>query len=76
MTRSIALLLLHSPVLALAQTAPRGFTWKHFPETGITVQVPEGWHSRVSAAKGAKAIQITKEKVNGKGFETGLQQHQ
>jgi hypothetical protein len=49
-----------------------GFSWKHFPESKATVQVPDGWHSRILAEHGAKALQVTKEKVGPKGFETGL----
>lgn len=65
-------LLLFSSVAAFAQKAPKGFTWRHFPEIGVSVQVPNGWHSRVVSEKGTKALQITKEKVTSKGFETGL----
>lgn len=61
-----------SALTAFAQSAPRGFTWKHFPEVGVTVQVPAGWHSRVVNEKGTKALQITKDKPTARGFETGL----
>lgn len=57
---------------AAAQSAPKGFSWKRFPELGVTVQVPDGWHSRIVTEKGTKALQITKEKVDAHGFETGL----
>lgn len=65
-------ILLLSSFAALAQAAPKGFSWKHFSELGVTVQVPDGWHSRVLNEKGTKAIQITKEKPDARGFETGL----
>jgi len=75
MTRQFAvfiLLLLLSSISALGQDAPQGFEWKHFPELGVTVQVPNAWHSHIASAKGTKALQITREKIEAKGFETGL----
>ena len=67
---SVLLLLL--ALLALAEDAPSGFAWKSFAELGITVQVPDGWHSQVVAANGTTALRITKTKVGPEGFETGL----
>ena len=66
------LVLLLSSLAAFGQTAPRGFKWKHFSEVGVTVQVPDGWHTRILKEKGTKALQVTKEKPTAKGFETGL----
>ena len=38
----------------------------------VTVQVPDGWHSRIVDENGTKALQVTKEEVGPQGFETGL----
>src|SRR4051812_40362216 len=73
MTRLVTFLfLLLLPVAAWAQAAPKGLTWKRFSGVGISVQVPDGWHTRTMNANGAKGLQITKERVGAKGFETGL----
>jgi hypothetical protein len=57
-----------------AQEAPAGFAWKKFDDFKVSVQVPDGWHTRVldGGAGKARAIQITKEKVDAQGFDTGL----
>jgi hypothetical protein len=54
--------------------APAGFAWKKFDDFKVSVQVPDGWHTHVldGGAGKARAIQITKEKVNAQGFDTGL----
>jgi hypothetical protein len=67
-----AMLLTASLLAASAEDAPPGFSWKYYAELGVTVQVPDGWHSQIVAGKGTKALQISKENPGPKGFETGL----
>lgn len=68
-------LLLFLPLSAPAQKAPpapKGFAWKKFPALHLSVQVPQGWHSRMTQANGNRVLQITKDPVTAAGFETGL----
>lgn len=52
--------------------APPGFAWKRFDSVAVEVKVPQGWHTKSTSAGGTRALQITKDRITEKGFETGL----
>jgi hypothetical protein len=78
MLRCVPLLLLFLVLIPFvcADDAPppaaEGFVWRKYPELHATVQVPDGWHTRILRQKQVAALQLTKQKVTEQGFDTGL----
>ncbi len=52
---------------------PAGFRWEHFPEAGVAVPCPPGWHRASSLVPGVFNASLSLEKASADGaFATGF----